>query len=204
MKQVNTEADADATILRVSGDAKATVKLGEFSRLGQSRVPVKASDHDFKPEDVVTPYSVFLPKYNDLTLYMCRSKVTADFIVNCYDDWWSQSKVRFPDVTTLLFNLDNGPENHSRRTQFMYRMIEFSRQHEIDVRLAYYPPYHSKYNPIERCWGVLEQHWNADILDELNTVVRCAQSMTYNLTIQSKFGFCPRITRIYANFICED
>lgn len=61
MKQVNTEADADATILRVSGDAKATVKLGEFSRLGQSRVPVKASDHDFKPEDVVTPTAFFCP-----------------------------------------------------------------------------------------------------------------------------------------------
>jgi len=194
MKQVNLAADADATILRVSGDAKATVKLGAFSRLGQSRVPVKASDHDFKPEDVVTPYGIFLPKYDDLTLYMCRSKVTADFIVDCYDEWWSQAKVRFPDVTTLLFNLDNGPENHSRRTQFMYRMIEFSRKHEINVRLAYYPPYHSKYNPVERCWGVLEQHWNGDILDELNTVVRCAQTMTYN----GKSPLVQIVDKIYA------
>src|SRR5262245_2149031 len=30
----------------------------------------------------------------------------------------------------------------------------------LTVRLAYYPPYHSKYNPIERCWGILENHWN--------------------------------------------
>ena len=194
MKQVTVAAETDATILRVSGDAKATIKLGAFSRLGQSRVRVHASDHDFKPEDVVTPYGVFLPKHDDLTLYLCRSKVTADFIVDCYDDWWSQAKVRFPAVTTLLFNLDNGPENHSRRTQFMYRMIAFSRKHEINVRLAYYPPYHSKYNPVERCWGVLEQHWNGDILDELNTVVRCAQTMTYN----HKSPLVKIVDKIYA------
>ncbi|NRB09761.1 MAG: hypothetical protein HRU34_23665, partial [Richelia sp.] len=24
----------------------------------------------------------------------------------------------------------------------------------------YYAPYHSKYNPIEGCWGILDQHWN--------------------------------------------
>ena len=48
-----------------------------------------------------------------------------------------------------------GSENNSRRTQFIKRMIEFADKHSIQVRLAYYPPYHSKYNPIERCWGAL-------------------------------------------------
>ena len=49
--------------------------------------------------------------------------------------------------------------------------------HKLNLRLAYYPPYHSKYNPIERVWGV-ENHWNGDILDEIETVVNFAQTMT--------------------------
>ena len=42
----------------------------------------------------------------------------------------------------------------------MQRMVDFVRHYRLHVRLAYYPPYHSKYHPIERCWGILEHHWN--------------------------------------------
>jgi hypothetical protein len=86
---------------------------------------------------------------------------------------------RFPLVTTLVLNMDNGPENHSRRTQFIKRLIDFVAENQITLQLAYYPPYHSKYNPIERCWGSLEQHWNGTLLDELDTVLKFAQSMTW-------------------------
>ena len=48
------------------------------------------------------------------------------------------------------------------------------------MRLAYYPPYHSKYNPIEHCWGVLESHWNGDLLDSREAVLGFAKSMTWN------------------------
>jgi hypothetical protein len=50
----------------------------------------------------------------------------------------------------------------------------------LTLELAYYPPYHSKYNPIERVWGVLEQHWNGSLLDSIQTVFNFAQTMTYN------------------------
>ena len=48
------------------------------------------------------------------------------------------------------------------------------------VQLAYYPPYHSKYNPIERVWGVLKNHWNGSLLDTVETVLNFAQTMTWN------------------------
>jgi hypothetical protein len=76
--------------------------------------------------------------------------------------------------------LDNGPENHSRRTQFMKRLTDLVDHFGLTLELAYYPPYHSKYNPIERVWGVLEQHWNGSLLDTLDTVLNFAQTMTYN------------------------
>ena len=166
-------------MLRISCDAKAAVKVGDFSRHGVSRLPVEAADHDFKPDELVIPYGIFVPKLDELSLYLCCSKVTSDCIVDCLNDWWQKTKVRFPDVTMLVINQDNGPENHSRRTQYMKRILEFVHTHQIDIRLAYYPPYHSKYNPVERCWGVLEQHWNGSLLQDLQTVVGFAQSMTW-------------------------
>ena len=78
-----------------------------------------------------------------------------------------------------MINLDNGPENQSHRTQFMARLVEFAKKSQLTIQLAYYPPYHSKYNPIERCWGVLEKHWNGDLLDSIETVVNFAQTMTW-------------------------
>lgn len=47
-------------------------------------------------------------------------------------------------------------------------------------QLAYYPPYHSKYNPVERVWGVLERHWNGSLLDTVETVLSFARTMTWN------------------------
>lgn len=179
IRQVNEEADQTATMLRISCDAKAAVNVGDFSHQGVSRVPVEAADHDFKSDAVVVPYGIFVPKLDELSLYLCRSKVTADCIVDCLNDWWQKTKVRFPEVTLLVINQDSGPENQSRRTQYMKRSLEFVALHQVDVRLAYYSPYHGKYNPVERCWGVLEQNWNGSLLSDLQTVVGFAQSMTW-------------------------
>ena len=71
-------------------------------------------------------------------------------MVDVLEDWWLAHRQRFSAIQTLLLNQDNGPENHSRRTQFMKRMLDFAERHQVNLRLAYYPPYHSKYNPIER------------------------------------------------------
>jgi hypothetical protein len=61
----------------------------------------------------------------------------------------------------------------------MKRIVEFAQKHCLNIRLAYYPPYHSKYNPIERTWGILENHWNGSILDEIDTVLNFARTMTW-------------------------
>lgn len=180
LAELHAQAQADNTVLRLSLDAKATLNIGPFSRRGQTRVHLNAVDHDFKPENSLTPYGIFLPGLDELYLYFTPSNVTADFIVDCLQDFWQAVRASFPLVKTLLLNLDNGPENHSRRTQFMARLTEFADEVGLTIQLAYYPPYHSKYNPIERVWGVLEQHWNGDLLDSCQTVLRLASTMTYN------------------------
>ena len=179
LSRVNPQADEAPETLRLSLDAKATVNVGPFSSKGKSRTGVEAVDYDFKPEATLNPFGIFSPEHDDLTLYMTRSKVTSDFIVDRLEDWWEFNKVRFPGVTKLVLNLDNGPENHSRRTQFLKRMVEFAREARLDIDLAYYPPYHSKYNPIERCFGILELHWNGSLLDTVEAVLGYAETMTW-------------------------
>ena len=160
-------------------DAKATVKIGPFSRRGSSRVAVHAADHDFEAEATVTPVGIFLPALDEAFLYVVTSKVTSDCLVDRLEQWWTSVSARFGHITTLLLNLDNGPENHSRRTQFMLRLLQFAQQSGLRIRLAYYPPYHSKYNPVERCWGILETHWNGALLDSMEAVLGVAGSMTW-------------------------
>jgi len=53
-------------------------------------------------------------------------------------------------VRKLQIELDNEPEISSSRTQFMKRLVEFADRTGLEIELVYLPPYHSKYNPIER------------------------------------------------------
>lgn len=160
-------------------DAKAAVAVGPFSRKGKSRMETHASDHDFKPEVTITPVGILIPTTAELFVYAVASKVTSDCLVDCLSQCWATIRDRFPIVTTLILILDNGPENHSRRTQFMARIVDFVRDSGVTVQLAYYPPYHSKYNPIERCWGALEQHWNGSLLDSVDAVLNFIKTMTW-------------------------
>jgi len=178
LKEEHKKESKDAGILRISFDAKNKVAIGDFSRGGKNWTKVEAGDHDFAEEHLV-PFGFYLPEYKETIIYLVESKVTADCIVDLLANLWSTIKHRFPKVHTLLLNADNGPECHSRRTQYMHRICQLAVQENLHIKLCYYPPYHSKYNPIERVWGGLEQHWNGDILDTKNTVLKFVESFSW-------------------------
>ena len=58
-------------------------------------------------------------------------------------------------------------------------MVEFADRNKKSIQLLYFPPYHSKYNPIERCWGILEMHWNGALLRDVETMLGWAKKMTW-------------------------
>ena len=58
-------------------------------------------------------------------------------------------------------------------------MVEFAEKIQLTIRLIYYPPYHSKYNPIERCWSCLEKYWNGAILDSVDSAINWASHLTW-------------------------
>lgn len=177
--RVNARADADPEQMRISLDTKATVKVGELARGGKSRQKQKALDHDFKALETLVPFGIFLPETKENFMWFSTSKVTADFMVDRLDELLPSLKERCPQMKTLVINADNGPESSGRRTQWLKRLVDLVHEHNITIKLAYYPPYHSKYNPIERCWGVLENHWNGELLDSVQKTVGLARSMTY-------------------------
>jgi len=176
---VNKEADATPDQLRISFDAKVAVKLGNLSRGGKNRKETHADDHDFGVTGKVTPVAIYLPNEKDLYLYMVRSKATSDCYVDIIESWWEGEPEKHAKIKRLVINLDNGPEQSSNRTQFMKRIQEFSSTRKIEVQLAYFPPYHSKYNPVERTLGALELYWSGEILDSEEKVVGYAKAMTW-------------------------
>ena len=114
-----------------------------------------------------------------LTIAFGTSRETSDFIVDCLEQWWQDRREHYGHIRELVINLDNGPELASGRTQFIKRLVEFADKYDLRIRLVYYPPYHSKYNPIERCWGILENHWNGTLLGSVETAMNWAKTMTW-------------------------
>jgi hypothetical protein len=140
--------------------AKAIVQVGPCARGGKHRVQVDAADHDFQPLAPVTPVGIFLPTVEELCIYGGPSKVPRACLVERLPQGWEAVCDRFVPSTPLVIHRDTGPEKQSRRPQFMQRLVDFVQPDHLTVRLAYSPPYHSKDNPIERCWGILEHHWH--------------------------------------------
>jgi len=181
VKRENEASDQREDSLRISIDGKAKVDLGDFSRRGKSRgkEATQADDHDMRAKEKLAPFGILDVLGGLLTVIFGISRETSDFIADCLQQWWDMNRGRYRQIRQLVINLDNGPENSSFRTQFMKRMVEFADRNELEIVLVYYPPYHSKYNPIERCWGILEMHWNGTLLDTVDTVLQWARTMTW-------------------------
>ncbi len=167
-------------VKRLSIDCKATVNIGPYSRGGKTRGDNQAADHDMGCDEKYVPFGIVDEDTGALVIVFGRSFKTSDFIVDGLREWWgSLADDERAAIGHIQFKVDNGPESSSARTQFLKRIVDFADEIQISIQMLYYPPYHSKYNPIERCWGILEQHWNGALLDTANTMVRWAQSMTW-------------------------
>lgn len=182
VREANQAADETEKSLRISIDTKAKVKIGDFSRggVGRGQTAVQALDHDMKVDQKLVPVGILEPTNDALTICFSTSNETSDLIVDCLEQWWEDNHRSHAAIENLVIDLDGGPHVHSHRTQFIKRMVEFADQTRLSIKLVYYPPYHSKYNPIERCWGVLENHWNGALLNSVEAAIEWASTMTWN------------------------
>jgi hypothetical protein len=157
-------------------------------------------DHDPPAKEKWTPFGILIVATGALMLIF-GARETSDAWVDALRMWWRQARAGLGHVKRLVIYLDNGPKNSGRRTQFLKRMVEFADWSGLEVRLVYYPPYHSKYNPIERCWSSLEKKWNGVLLDRLKVVLQCALRMTWkgdHPTVKRLDGVYPDGVRLKA------
>jgi len=192
--KANEESDKNPKSLRISIDAKAKLNIGYFSRGGKSRdkEAKKAEDHDMNPKAKLVPYGILNVLTGLVTFFFGSSLETSDFIADCIENWWVENLWGNPGIDELVINLDNGPNSAGKRTQFIKRMTEFSDRYQLKIRLVYYPPYHSKYNPIERCWSRLEEHWNGEILDSVDKAIEWAKTMTWK-GVKPVVHYCQKV-----------
>lgn len=161
-------------------DWKATVHIGPFSRGGQTRGDHKASDHDFGCQEKYVPCGIVDEDTAQLSVTFGSSSKTSDCIVDTLTAWWQGLRPQeHGAIDRIQIKRDNGPESSGVRTQFLHRMVQCVDQIGPPIPLLYFPPYHRKYNPIERCWGILEQHGNGAQLLNVDTMLAWAQRMTW-------------------------
>ncbi len=167
-------------VKRWSINGKATVKIGEFSRGGLTRGDNRAHDHDMGCEEKSVPCGIVDEESGEFHIIFGSSYKTSDCIVDTIEAKWNaMDEQEQADTRLIQIKMDNGPESSGRRTQLLSRMVQLADIITKPIQLLYYPPYHSKYNPIERCWGILELQWNGAKLIDVETMLGWAKQMTW-------------------------
>jgi hypothetical protein len=179
--------------------------VGGKTRTDAEGEVTKGWDHDPPAKEKLVPFGILMLATGALMLLFGLAE-TSDAWVDALQMWWPQVRASLRHVKRLVIYLDNGPKNSGRRTQFLKRMVQFADWSGLEIRLVYYPPYHSKYNPIERCWSALEKKWNGVLLNCLKVVLQCALRMKWkgrHPTVKRLDGDYPNGVRVAAKEMKE-
>jgi Rhodopirellula transposase DDE domain len=167
-------------VKRVSLDCKAPGLIGDVSRGGLTRGENRACDHDLGLHEQDIPCGSVEEDRGQLHITFGSSSKTSDCIVDGLEAWWAALEhTEQVAMARLQSKMDNGPASSGQRPQFLQRMVAFGAALGKPRQLLYDPPYHSKDNPLERCWGILELHWNGTKLVEVEPMVEWAKTLTW-------------------------
>jgi hypothetical protein len=156
------------------------VHIGEGSRGGRTRGDHEACEHDRGRKEKSIPWGIVEEDRGHLHITLGSSSKTSDFIVEALEAWWAAwDEGEQVARARLQINMDHGPESRGKRTQFLQRMVAFCDAIGKPMQRLYSPPYHRKYHPIERCWGILELPWNGTTVVAVETMLEWAKSMTW-------------------------
>jgi hypothetical protein len=138
----------------LSMDTKSREILGDYARAGHvlSTAALRAWDHDFpfRRLGVVIPHGLFDLARNEGFMHLGTSHDTSVFAADALYDWWIRHGRRhYPFATKLLLLCDGGGSNGHRRLLFKQEIQDVAEASGLEIRVAHYPPYCSKYNPID-------------------------------------------------------
>ena len=160
----------------------------------QERLKVK--DHDFPSyaEGKIVPHGLYDINLNKGYMTIGTSGDTSEFSCEGIRNWWVKyGKVEYPSSNEILLLCDGGGSNSSRHYIFKEDLQKLSNELNIKIRIAHYPPYTSKYNPIEHrlfphitkaCQGVIFK--SVELVNNLMASTTTTKGLTVVSTIVDK------------------
>lgn len=113
---------------------------------------MRVNDHDFKSlaDGKIVPHGLYDIKLNKGYIVLGTSHDTSEFGCACIRHWWlNYGQVDYPKAARILLLCDCGGSNSARHFIFKEDLQKLSDELNVEIRIAHYPPYTSKYNPIE-------------------------------------------------------
>lgn len=145
-------------------------------------------------EGVAIPHGIYDLQKNQGSVTIGTSHDTSEFAGDSLRGWWhSQGAANYPQATSLLILCDGGGSNASRTYLFKAELEKFAQETGLEVRVAHYPPYTSKYNPIEHrlfphltrvCQGVI--FTNVEMVKELMSKATTKTGLEVSVAILDK------------------
>jgi hypothetical protein len=138
----------------ISVDTKKKELLGNFYRNGKlyTRETIAVLDHDFPSysEGKIIPHGVYDLGRNKAHVNLGTGGDTTEFACDSVALWWeTQGQHDHPQATQLLMLCDGGGSNPAGSALFQQDLQTLANRTGLALRVAHYPPYCSKHNPIE-------------------------------------------------------
>ena len=182
----------------ISFDTKKKEALGNYYRPGHlyTLQEVQTYDHDFNSfsDGVVIPHGIYDVCENIGYINLGISKDTSEFACDSIRNWWyCEGLYRYPNATSMLALCDGGGSNSSSHYIFKEDLQKLVNDIGIEIRIAHYPPYKSKYNPIEHrlfphvtraCEGVIFK--SVQLVKELMEKTKTRKGLTVTVNIIDK------------------
>ncbi len=165
----------------LSIDTKKKEMLGDFHRNGScyAREAPKVKDHDFKSfsDGQVVPHGIYDVARNKGYLALGQSHDTSEFVCDNLQHFWCEElQWQYPEAPVMLLLCDGGGSNSARHYIVKQDLCRLAKQLEMDILVAHYPPYCSKWNPIEhRLFSQLSHSWQGVVFKNIQIVKERAQ-----------------------------
>ena len=113
---------------------------------------IKVYDHDFLQLSTgkIVPHGIYDLKQNKAFINIGNSAETAEFICDSINNWWSNyGRADYPNAKEILILSDAGGANSYRNHIYKIELQGLVNTIKMPIKMSHYPPYSSKWNPIE-------------------------------------------------------
>jgi hypothetical protein len=183
----------------VSMDTKKKELLGNLYRRGRvySTGIIEVYDHDFPylADGIVIPHTIYDIKCNKAYVNIGVSKDTSEFACDSIRLWWvSYGQFEYTNCTSILILADGGGSNSSRHYIFKEDLQNLSDEIGVEIRVAHYPPYTSKWNPVEhKVFPHITRSLQGVILKSHNYVKELIENTTTQTGMEVQAGIIHKV-----------